>query len=508
MSSRAANTLKNSIFNIINQVVAILLQFIVRTVFIRCLSLEYLGISGLFSNILTMLSLTELGLGSAIVCSMYKPLADQNQEQINKFFNIYRIVYSIIGSIILSIGLILLPVLPYLIKDSDNIPNLRLLYLLYLVDTVSSYFFAHYRSLLSADQKEYINANNRTAFLVIQTLAQIILLYTTHNYVVFLVTKILCNLLSSYVLSNKVKRRYPYLKTLHKFRVEKSSLQLLKRDTIGVFSTRIAIATLNSTDSMIMSAFIGSVATAYYSNYSLLVGTVSTAMGLIFTSVQASIGNYCVTNSLEDQKFLFFNLDYLYFCIYGFCTICLFGLVSPFIDIWLGNTFTLSAAIVVSIIIKFYLSNVRQTVLNFLSVNHLLNYIAIKNVIEVIINLVVSIVLVKRIGIAGIFVGTSIGMLTTSLWFEPFILFKRHLGRGVWRYYVRALCHLAIAGLGCATVNRIVCLVYNNSIWSFVVSTVITVLVATITVIVPFIGTKEFRYLIERVSKIIGDKKR
>lgn len=503
MSSRALNTIKNSLFNICNQFLAIVLQFIIRTVFIRCLALEYLGVSGLFSNILSMLSLTELGLGAAIVCSMYKPLADNDHDEINRYFNIYRGVYTIIGCFICGLGLVLLPFLQYLIKDASNIPNLKLLYVLYLSDTVASYFFAHYRSLLSADQKEYVNTNNRSLFLVIQTAAQIVLLYTTHNYILFLSAKIACNILSSYVLSIKVKRRYPYLKTIRVVSLDASALMTLKRDTVGVFSTRIAMTVLNSTDSLIMSAFLGSIVTAYYSNYSLLVGTVGTAMGLIFSSVQASIGNYCVTQTIEDQKKLFFNLNYLYFCIYGFCTVCLFGLISPFVEIWLGESFTLPCVVVVAIVAKFYFGNVRQTVLNFLSVNHLLNKITIKNVIEVVVNLVVSIVLVKRIGIAGIFVGTSIGMLSTSLWFEPVVLFKEHLHGNIWSYFLKTLSYLFVIALGCFAANRVVLLLFNRTIMSFILSTVAVGITAVVSTTIPFLKTNEFSYMLRRIRNAV-----
>lgn len=503
MSSRTLNTLKNSLFNICNQLLAIILQFIIRTVFIKCLALEYLGVSGLFSNILSMLSLTELGFGAAIVCSMYKPLADNDHKEINRYFNIYRGVYTIIGCLICALGLVLLPFLHYLIKDSSNIPNLKLMYFLYLLDTVASYFFAHYRSLLSADQKEYINANNRSLFLVIQTVAQIILLYTTHNYILFLTAKIACNVLSSYVLSLKVKRRYPFLKKIHSISLDSTALKILKRDTVGVFSTRIAMTMLNSTDSLIMSAFLGSIVTAYYSNYSLLVGTVGTAMGLIFSSVQASIGNYCVTQSIDNQKKLFFDLNYLYFCIYGFCTVCLLGLVSPFIQIWLGESYTLPCTVVVTIIAKFYFGNVRQTVLNFLSVNHLLDKIAIKNVIEVVINLIVSIFLVKRIGIAGIFVGTSIGMLCTSLWFEPVVLFREYLQGNVWSYFFKTLCYLFVIVVGCFAANRVVLFLFKKTILSLILSAFAVGIIAIVSITIPFFKTNEFNYIFGRIRNVL-----
>lgn len=504
MTSRTQNTIRNSVFNILNQLIAVVLQFILRTVFIKCLAIEYLGISGLFTNILSMLALTELGIGTAIVCSMYKPLADGNREEINKYFNIYKKIYTIIGSIILLIGLVLVPFLHFLIKDAANIPNLELLYFFYLIDTVSSYFFAHYRSLLSADQKEYINANNRTLFLVVQTIAQSVLLFATHNYIIFLLTKIVCNILSSYTLSIKVKKNYPYLKRIENLSLDRESVQLLKNDTVGVFSTRIAMTVLNSTDSLIMSAFLGSVVTAYYSNYSLLIGTISTAMGLIFSSVQASIGNYCVTQSVDEQRILLFNLNYMYYCIYGFCTICLWGLVSPFIQIWLGDSFVLPYFVVIPIILKFYLSNVRQTVLNFLSVNHMLNKIAIKNIIEVLLNLVVSIFLVNKIGIAGIFVGTCIGMVCTSLWYEPLILFKECFEKNAMVYYIKNVLYLCVTGLGCFCVSLVMKRIFCATLMSFIVGASVTCIIAIVCVTLPFIMTREFGFLLTQVKRVLN----
>lgn len=493
--SRTGKTIRNTIFNLVNQMISIILQFVLRTVFIRCLALEYLGLNGLFTNILTMLSLTELGLGTAIVCNLYKPLAEKDEPKIIKYFQIYKKLYAVIGSVILVIGLLIIPFLDYLVKDAPDIPGLNVIYVLFLVDSVASYFFAHYRSLLGADQKDYINANNRSFFLVIQISAQITALYLFHDYVIYMLIKICCNLLSGFVVAQKTKKLYPFIKNKTFAVLSKTEKQNVLRDSAGVFTTKIGMTVLNSTDNIIISSFIGSIVTAYYSNYSLIVGTVSTAMGLIFSSVQASIGNYCILSGKDESRKMLLNMHYIYFCIYGFSAICLGTLLSPFIQIWLGKDFLLAEGVVIAIVLKFYLSNVRQIVLNFLTVMHLLVCLNLKTIIETILNIALSIYLVLQIGIIGIFVGTCVSMLLTSLWYEPFVLYRKYLGKGLLRYYMETLKHLIVMGAGYAVAVQIRNFFFTGTFMSFFLVCITTAFTAAAVVCLPFIRSQEFLYM-------------
>ncbi len=210
-NSRTQNAFRNTLYSFGGQIFTILLNFINRSVFISVLGIEYLGISGLFSNILSMLSLAELGIGTSIIYSLYKPLADKDVKLINGLMNFYSKAYKIIGFTVFCIGMIVLPFLNFFIKDRPDIPNLELIYVLFLLNSVVSYFFTYKRSILIADQKLYINSFNQNKFYLIQTIAQILFLLITHNYILYLIIQIICTLLSNITVSMKVNQIYPYL---------------------------------------------------------------------------------------------------------------------------------------------------------------------------------------------------------------------------------------------------------------------------------------------------------
>ena len=503
-NSRTYKTVKNSIINIFNQAVSIILQFAIRTLFIRYLQIEYLGVGGLFSNVLSMLSLTELGLGAAIICGMYKPIAEHDEERIRRFFYTYKKVYYVIGTIIGCLGLCLVPFLHILIRDADHIPNLQLLFVLFLLDTVVSYFFAQYRSIYSADQKDYVNAYNKLFITLLQTVFQAISLILFRNYIVFLVIRIACNLLAGYIISIKAKRDYPYLRLKASGGLDSFERKQLINDTIGVFSIRVSLAVLNSSDNLIMSAFLGSVAVAYYSNYSLLIATISTVIGLLITAVSSSIGNYCVVHTKQEEQFnMFMNLNYSYYVIYGFSFLCLWGLASPFISLWLGEDFLLGNMIVLSMIFKYYFTNSRQINLNFITVNHLSQHLKYKNLIEAVINIVISILLVRRIGMSGIFWGTCIGEVLTSVWFEPYVVFKYHFKKDYNRYVLRYLENLVFFSLGVFILYYLRTSLFTGTVPSFLLLMLCTAFIAAALVVLPYLGSSELRFGVTALKSLI-----
>ena len=205
----------NSVYNLLSglgfRILGTITSFLVRTVFIRCLSADYLGINGLYSNILSMLSLTELGFGTAMIYSMYKPLAENNSYKLAQLLELYKTVYRVVGSIVLGLGLVLIPFMDYLIKDAPDIQGLTFYYILFLLNSVTSYWFFSYRnSILQADQKAYVLTAYQSIFNIIKTVLQIVLLLVFHNYTVYLLTQIGCTIAQNIAVAYRVQRDYPY----------------------------------------------------------------------------------------------------------------------------------------------------------------------------------------------------------------------------------------------------------------------------------------------------------
>lgn len=294
MKSRTENVTRNLKSSILFQCTNIIIKFLLRTVFIYTLGKEYLGINGVFTNILTVLSLSELGLGTAIIYDMYQPIAENNTEKEIHLFRFYRYIYAIVGSIILLLGLLLVPFLKYIIKDVPNVSHLYLIYCLQLVSTSASYFFAQYRSLLDAHQLNSINTKNNWIFAVVKTLLQITALLVWKNYILFLLLDLVIVIVSNYAISIKCRKLFPYINSTPKARTQVEYRHILK-NAMSTFSIKVGITVVNATDNLLISAFISTLLVGVYSNYSMITSVITASTMLISSALQASVGNLCVS---------------------------------------------------------------------------------------------------------------------------------------------------------------------------------------------------------------------
>ena len=505
--SRIRNSIRNTAYVLAGQTVTIIMQFILRSVFIRYLSISYLGAEGLFTNILSVLSLTELGLGAALVTNMYKPLALKDTRSIRAHINAYRKVYALIGAAIGVAGICLVPFLPYLIKDAAAIEGLTSIYLLYLTDSVFTYFFAHYRAMLSANQQDYVNTINRSIFIVLQVVVQIICLFLFRSFLLYLVIKIAFNLLAGFSISRTVRRMFPYLKEKDGSRITPEEKQTLVRNAVGIFSQRVGFTVMNGTDNIVISTFLGSVAVGLYSNYSLVVSTISTIIGLAMSAVQASIGNLCAVEESGKTRASFLNVDFVYFWIYSFASVCLSVLMTPFVRIWLGDRFEIGTAVIIVCVLNFYFANSRQAALAFATANGLLWKLKLKAIVEAVLNLVISIALVRPLGMLGVFVGTSVSTLATSVWIEPYILYKYYFRESVFPHYVKYAGNLAATAAAYLACTFLGGLVPVAGLTGFLIRCIICVIVTNVLYIIFFHKTEQFRYLKDLVGTILGDRR-
>lgn len=436
--SRLTNTIRNTIVGFAAQFAVILLNFINRTIFIHFLGVEYLGLGGLFSNILSMLSLAELGIGVAISFSLYKPLEENDVRKIKALMNFYRFAYRIIGFTILGLGLCLMPFLDYLIKDKPDIPYFALIYVLFLANTVVSYFFTYKRSLLSADQKEYINSINRTVFSIIQSIGQFLVLLLTKNYLLYLIVVIICTLLSNIGISYQCDKIYPYLKNNHE-KLTKEETKLSLKYVAAQFSHKVGGIVVSGTDNILTTSLVsgGLAIVGLYSNYLLLTNTIKSVVTMFFTSVTASVGNLNAENNVEKSKKVFNEMLFLNMCFYGITASCIYSLANDFICLWIGEEYLLSTGVVIIIVINYYVAGMRQSCQTYNTTLGLFWNDRYKPWIEAAVNLVASIVLIHYYGFMGVLLGTLISTITTSFWVEPYILYKHGFRMNLADYFIR-----------------------------------------------------------------------
>lgn len=493
---RVKNSIRNSVSSIYMQVSMQILQFIVRTVFIRTLSVEYWGINGLFSNILMMLSLAELGIGNAINYSMYKPIAEGNEKKICQYMNIYKKLYIGIGIFVLMIGIGLMPFLNFFMASKPNINCLYLIYFLYVINSASTYFFSYKSAIIYVDQKQYMVSNCNVIFSCIQSILQIAFLITTKNFIIYLSINIFINICKNIYISTIADKNYPFLKNGSGLRLPNEECRKLYKNIFAMFLHKISNVILNGTDNLVISKFIGIAVLGIYSNYSTLIITIKIIFDLIFNSLTASVGNLCVKESKNKVNQVFSLIQFVNFWIVGFCSACFIVLFNPFISIWVGKDYLLSMPIVITIVSVFFFTCMRRTVEMFRDALGLFWYDRYAGLVEAIINIVISVVLVKKIGIIGVFLGTIISNIMTSFWISPYILYKYELKKSVWEYFKSYANYFIINLLAIISTYLLTEFVNGNLIFSLFVKIIICIIIYNIIYIVAYYRTSEMKYLI------------
>ena len=503
---RIKNTIRNITAAFTGQLFGIIITFVARTVFVRTLSAEYLGVNGLFTNILSMLSLAEMGFGSAIVYSMYKPLADRDELKVKALMDFFAATYKKIGLVILSIGLLLIPFLDFLIKDTPNIPNLTLIYLLYLLNTVSTYFFAYKRTIITADQKEYISTIYRYSFVFITNIVQIVILIFTKNFLLYLLVQVILKFVENLLVANKANSLYPYIVNIEKNELDKETKTTIYKNVRAMVYHRFGGVIVNGTDNILISLYVGIKWVGLYSNYFLLISALNTIIGQIFISMTASVGNLNALESKDKTKKIFNSIFFANFWLFGFSSISLFILINPFIKLWLGSEYLLSNAVVVLIIVNFYLKGMRRTTLMFRDSMGLFWHDRYKPIFEAIINIVVSILLAQHYGIAGVLIGTLFSTLTTCFWIEPYILYKYGFADNVMQYFKKYIFYsTALIIVALITYGISWSLIQTITVKTFVITLLICLIIPNVLFLILFRTTEEYKY-ISVLSKSLVNK--
>lgn len=421
---RAKNSKRNIIFGILSKIEALLLPFVVRTLLLKEMGEGYLGLNGLFTSVLTVLSMAELGFSNAIIYSMYKPVAEGDVKAINALLKLYRKVYRCVGCVILIIGLVLIPFLPYLIKGyvpSDI--HLTTLYLIYLMNTVLSYFaFAYLRSIVSVYQREDLLSKVTMAISALQYILQAILVICFHNYYIYAIVLPAVTLLNNFFVAAIVKRNFPELRC--EGSVSDKTKSEIAQNLKGLVVAKVGGVSRNAFDSIFISAFLGLVDVAIYDNYYYISNSVTAIMVLIINSITAGIGNSIVTESKEKNYQTMKKLNFLYMWIAGWCTTCLLCLYQPFMKIWAGSDLLLPVQSMVLFCVYFYalkLGDIQSVYMTTAGLFYEFRFCAI---LQAILNIVLNYFLVQYMGINGIVLATVISILAVDFAYGNQIVFR------------------------------------------------------------------------------------
>lgn len=501
--SRLVNSSKNILTGVFNQVITLILSFVSRTIFIRVLGEEYLGVNGLFSNVLMVLSLADLGFGTAIVYSMYKPIIDKDTSKIAALMNFYKKIYNYVAIFVTVLGLALVPFLKYLINMENALPHVTLYYLLYLANTVLSYLFVYKTSIVIAHQQSYLLNIYDSAFVVIQYLAQILMLIFTKNFTAYLIVQLLCTFLRNLYKANKSEKLYPYIK--NNLELDKETKKDILTNVKSMFVYKIGGVILNNTENIIISILIGTVAVGYYSNYKLLIASVTTFTTIIFSSISASVGNLNAQGDTEQKFFVFRVLDFVGFWIFSFCSVCFLVLINDFIYLWLGEQYLLSNVVVIAIIINFYIPGIMQSIWTFRDTTGLFRQTKYVSLFTSAINLILAVILGKIFGLAGIFFAAAIARVLSNFWYEPLVLHRDYFGKSTTSFFFNQGIRIVLTAL--STVIIVLLSSFMKVTWiSFIYKMVLCLIVPNVIYIILFRKTEEFQYIYKKVVKNVVDK--
>lgn len=495
---RFKNSLKNFSASFLSQIFIMVLTFVCRTIFVKLLAAEYLGLSGLFTNILSVLALSELGIGNAIIVHLYKPIAEHDEITICRYMNFYAVAYRVIGIAILAFGVLSTPFLPFLVNTDVDIPNLEIIYFLYIANTAVSYFCAYKRTILTVDQKEYINTINRNVFTLIQNVLQIIVLLLTRDYIFYVATMVVCTLLSNVRISVIADKKYPYLRANKSERLGKTEILELLKSLKAILYYKFGNTIINSTDNILISTILGVYYVGLYSNYSMLVGVVTTFATMIFAACSASLGNYNASENKRNVYFMFRVMSLLAVWVYGFASICFACLFQPFIKLWIGEKFLMDNSTMLLVVIAFFLKGVINVSGTFVDITKLFVRTRMVPIIMAAINILVSIIAAKTIGLAGIFLGTIVSYAATQLWVNPYILCK-HRFRVPFREYALFFSACAVLVLFAFFFTGYAVRLTD----SFILKVGICAIVPNMLFVVVLMNTKEFRYIRSKISGMI-----
>lgn len=503
-NGRSANSLRNVTTGLFNKLLMMFLAFATRTLFVRLLGAEYTGVSSLYSNILSVLSLAEMGIGNVLMFNLYGALKNRDENEIVSLTNEFKRIYMGIIILVLSVGLLLVPFLKYIVHSSLNDTELIGYYLLYLINSVASYFVVYRTMVLAADQKNYISNIVHSIGTITMYVLQIVYLLAFRDFWGYLIIQVLCTVGVNLALNFISLKKYPFLK--NKPKVQKDN-QVVERKTLfknikATFLFKISDTILDQTDNILISMLFGTVVVGYYANYYMLISYIVAIAGIIANGLVASFGNLNAEGNME-QSYKMFRLALLAFSIFGtVCTACYASIVQPFIPIWIGSQYVMPYSLVIAVLAVFYVRMATNTMWMYRSAMGLFQEVQYINIAAAILNIILSILLGRLMGVSGVIAATAIARLLTSFWYEGRVVFKK-FDKPVTIYYVLQMKYFAVCAV-CTLLTTFVCqFVPGEGIVSVLLKAVISFVFSSILMLAIYGRTAEFKEMVKKIAGVI-----
>lgn len=443
---RTINAKRNIIWGWINRIIKIICPFLIRTVIIYKLGMEYLGLNSLFTSVLSIFSLAELGFDSAVVCIMYKSIAENDDKKLNALLFFLKKVYLVVGLIILAAGFAYMPLIKYTIKDIDSLPkdiNIYYIYLIFLINTVSGYFFGAYRnSIINAYQRQDVISNINSVITFLSAIIQIYILIFVKNYYLYLYTLPVFTLITNFIIIYLSKKMF--LTITPSGNLDSEDKKELKKMVEGTFLARFGGVLSISFDNVITATFLGITILAKYANYNYIIEAVKGFLIVIYSSMQAGIGNKIMLESKEQNYKSLRLFTFMFDWIAGWCFYCFVFLITPFIYIWIGQQSILPNVVLILMALNFYLS-IHDSILGiYKAALGIWWEDRFRCLIGGIVNLILNICIVNLLinygeayALVGIILSTIISQILILTPWATHVTFKMYFKNGIKKYYIQ-----------------------------------------------------------------------
>lgn len=505
---RGKNAARNVVFGSITKIYNILVPFLMRTALIYCLGMEYVGLNSLFTSILSVLNLAELGVGSALVFSMYKPLAEDDTEKICELMNLYKIYYRIIGLVILVIGAAFTPFLPYLVKsDLPAGMNLYVLYYINLLTTVFSYWlFAYKNCLLNVHQRNDITDKIGYILNTLKTLIELAILFFVKDYYIYIIIAMIFSVLNNIVTAVVVDKIYPQYKAFGK--LPKEETQAINRRVRDLFTAKIGGIVSNSADTIVVSAFLGLSQLAVYQNYFYIINSLLGFITIITASNRSGIGNSLVTESEEKNYNDLKKLTFMFAWIGIFCTSSFAALCQPFIELWVGVENKLGYSMVIMFCVYFFIYEMQSLLLTYKDASGIWHSDRFRPLITSLVNLGLNLIMVNYIGLYGILLSTVLSVILVGMPWLLKNLFSTIFHMSVREYVIKLLKYTALAVVITAiTILATYYINFNSLILTLILRGIICLIIPNSILFVIYRKTDEFIQLKAQVLRLIKKRK-
>lgn len=499
---RSKNSIINTIVAIIMNFINILISFFAQTIFIKTLGIEYNGINGLFLNIVSMLSIIELGIGSAIVYNLYKPIAENDKEKIKSLMQFYKKSYHIIAIIIFALGVCIIPLLNNIVGEVNINEDIKFIFFLFILDATFSYLLSYKRSILYANEKTYIVNIVHIGYLVLLNALQIVFLISTKNYIIYLILKIIFRVLENIIITYLANKKYPYIKEKNVEVITDDIKNNIVEKVKGLLFHKIGSFIVLGTDNIIISKFLGINVVGLYTNYNMIINALNQVMSQIYAAITASIGNLLVENNSDKSYFTYKKLMFFNYICSSFCAVVFCCLANPFVKVWLGKEFLISFVTVVILSLNFYMQSMRKTVNAFKEAAGVFYEDRMVPLIESIVNIIASIIFVNIFGLNGVFIGTIISTLVVYIYSYPKYVYIPIFKKKKTQFLKENLYYfvmLLVEGSICIFIVQNI--IINNLFLEIILKLIISSIIMLLMDFLLFRKSEEYQYFINLLKK-------